>query len=274
MPLMSKGNLRELRAGDAVKMQWLIARIFPDVDIAVVSTTSVLLGGTDAASPQTVTLRVGTGKGALTMVPSGDPVAEGKVCLLLWRVIQVYPSTGTVLLRRDGLGGTPEEPAAVTMLVGALAADLEYVARPPATQMQAPAPFDVGLEPVAGRFVEAFPFTFEPAFEAGEEPESVVPIVTSLTPSSTPLGAPSFTLHVRGYGFDASTVIVFAGYDEPTTVVSDTEVTTGVDMSVWLGPDTVQVGVHNPAGASNLVPFTFLAAASRRGEPTKHGRHG
>lgn len=60
---------------------------------------------------------------------------------------------------------------------------------------------------------------------------------TSLLPPSAAIGDPSFMLRVVGYGFDASSVIVFAGNDEPTNHVSDTELTTGVNMDVWLGVD-------------------------------------
>jgi hypothetical protein len=93
------------------------------------------------------------------------------------------------------------------------------------------------------------------------------PALTSLTPSTVALGAPSFTLSVRGTGLVDGAVIVFAGNDEPTTWVSDAEVTTGVDMAVWLGPDTVPVAVRGLEGAlSNTLLFTFTA--------TKGSRHG
>jgi hypothetical protein len=43
--------------------------------------------------------------------------------------------------------------------------------------------------------------------------------------------------------------------------VSPTEVTTGIDMAVWLGPDTVPVTVRNGTGPlSNALSFTFTAA--------------
>jgi hypothetical protein len=67
---------------------------------------------------------------------------------------------------------------------------------------------------------------------------------------------------VHGTGIGAGAVIVFAGHDEPTTVVSDTEATTGVDMSVWVGPDpAVPVLVRGADGAvSNPLPFAFTMA--------------
>jgi hypothetical protein len=91
------------------------------------------------------------------------------------------------------------------------------------------------------------------------------PVLTALAPATVALGAPSFTVHVQGTGFAPEAVITFAGHDEPTTVVSPTEVTTGIDMAVWIGPDTVQVTVRNGAGAaSNALPFTFTSARRLR----------
>lgn len=87
-----------------------------------------------------------------------------------------------------------------------------------------------------------------------------LPEVTSLSPNSATIGDASFTISVMGKGFDANTKIVFAGQEEPTTLVSPTEVTTGVNMDVWVGPDTVQVGVMNGDGVpSNTMPFEFKA---------------
>jgi hypothetical protein len=94
-------------------------------------------------------------------------------------------------------------------------------------------------------------------------PLAAPPVVTALEPDTAAIGAPSFTLHVLGTGFAPGAVIVFAGHDEPTTVVSPTDVTTGVNMAVWLGPDAVPVLVRNPDGAmSEPLDFTFTDAAS------------
>jgi hypothetical protein len=95
----------------------------------------------------------------------------------------------------------------------------------------------------------------------GEAPPP--PVVTALEPATVAIGAPSFTLHVRGTGFLAGAVIVFGGHDEPTTLVSPTEVTTGVNMAVWLGPDSVPVAVRNADGPlSAPLSFTFTEAAT------------
>ena len=98
-------------------------------------------------------------------------------------------------------------------------------------------------------------------------PQPPPPLLTMLTPATAVLGSPSFTLHVHGSGFGPDAVIVFAAQDEPTTVVSPNEVTTGVDMTVWLGADTIPVTVRNGANApSNPLPFTFT-------DTTRGGRH-
>lgn len=85
-----------------------------------------------------------------------------------------------------------------------------------------------------------------------------VPTVTSLVPNSAEIGDPSFTLHVHGTNFNSGSIIIFAGQEEPTTVVSATELTTGVNMSVWLGPDVLPVSVLSSDGVlSNSMSFTF-----------------
>jgi len=86
----------------------------------------------------------------------------------------------------------------------------------------------------------------------------VPPVVSSLTPNSAEIGDPNFILHVHGTGFKTGSIIVFAGQEEPTTFVSPTEITTGVNMSVWLGPDALPVHVLNPDGIqSDPMTFTF-----------------
>lgn len=85
-----------------------------------------------------------------------------------------------------------------------------------------------------------------------------IPTITQLTPNSAELGDPSFTLHVHGTNFTSGSKIIFAGVEEPTTFVSATEITTGVDMSVWLGPDVLPVHVQNADGVmSTPMMFTF-----------------
>jgi hypothetical protein len=98
---------------------------------------------------------------------------------------------------------------------------------------------------------------------------AVVPVVTSLNPSSVVLGSPTFDVHVVGTGFTPTSVIVFNGFEEPTTVVSETELTTGVNMSVWAAPAVVPVVVSNNGVTSNSVDFTFNDVAARSSSPVK-----
>jgi hypothetical protein len=86
------------------------------------------------------------------------------------------------------------------------------------------------------------------------------PVVESLNPNTAVIGVPSFDLHVVGSGFTRDSVIVFNGHDEPTTIVSPTELTTGINMAVWLGPsEPLPVLVKNGDVESNALTFTFTA---------------
>jgi hypothetical protein len=87
------------------------------------------------------------------------------------------------------------------------------------------------------------------------------PVLSGLEPSTAAIGDPSFTLKVSGTGFLQNTsVIVFAGQDEPTQLNEDGTVSTGVNMGVWHGADTVPVCVRNESLLSEPLEFTFTAA--------------
>ena len=92
------------------------------------------------------------------------------------------------------------------------------------------------------------------------DPQSAGPTLTSLEPETIAIGSPSTTLRVLGTRFTPASIITFAGQRESTTFVSATEVTTGLDMDVWKGADTVPVSVD---GSAPLM-FTFTAASRRR----------
>jgi hypothetical protein len=97
------------------------------------------------------------------------------------------------------------------------------------------------------------------------------PVVTSLEPTECTLGDADFTITVSGTGFYEQSTIVFAGQDEPTTLESDGTLTTGVNMAMWQGPDTVQVGIRNGPIESNTLPFTFNAAPEADAASTEDG---
>lgn len=91
------------------------------------------------------------------------------------------------------------------------------------------------------------------------------PSISSLDPPEITIGSPDTTLEVHGTGFYPFSVIHFAGYDEPTTFDAEAgTLSTGLNMLVWQGPDTVKVSVRNGETVSNEVDFTFLAEGAVR----------
>lgn len=86
---------------------------------------------------------------------------------------------------------------------------------------------------------------------------TAAPVVTSLTPNSAEIGDPAFTLHVHGTGFKSGDKIIFAGVEEPTVFVSATELTTGVNMPLWVSPDAIPVMVQSAEGILSSPPMTF-----------------
>jgi hypothetical protein len=95
-------------------------------------------------------------------------------------------------------------------------------------------------------------------FEIETGPYPAPPVLTALSPDTAVSGDPDFTLSCQGTGFGINTVIEFSGVDEPTTLVSDTEVTTGVKPSLF-APVTVPVRVHEGPIYSDPIDFTFTA---------------
>ena len=96
------------------------------------------------------------------------------------------------------------------------------------------------------------------------------PVLSGIEPSTARIGDESFILVVSGVGFvqDIS-VIVFAGQDEPSKLETNGTLTTGVNMSVWHGPDEVEVRVKNGEHISEPLMFTFTAAPDEEKELEK-----
>jgi hypothetical protein len=94
------------------------------------------------------------------------------------------------------------------------------------------------------------------SFEVEYEPIPAPPTLTSISPDTAVSGDLDFTLSCIGTGFDANTVIRFGDFDEPTTLVSDTEVTTVVKPSLF-APATVPVVVHEGPFNTDPIDFTF-----------------
>ena len=100
--------------------------------------------------------------------------------------------------------------------------------------------------------------------EDWQAPESnVAPVLNSLTPATAVAGdATDITMIVDGTGFTAQSTIVFNGFDEPTTIISPTQVSTIVKPSIF-GVSTCPVEVRNGTGTSNSLNFEFTAPALR-----------
>jgi hypothetical protein len=98
-----------------------------------------------------------------------------------------------------------------------------------------------------------------PAFDPDNDP---APTLATLTPASAKLGDPSFTLHVGGTGFRPGHVILWNGSPEATTVVSDTELTTEVNMATAEVAMAIPVAVQTLSGqVSNTLTFDLQPAA-------------
>jgi hypothetical protein len=82
--------------------------------------------------------------------------------------------------------------------------------------------------------------------------------LASLSPNTVVSGSPDFVLSCIGTGFTPNTVMKFGDYDEPTTFVSETEVTTIVKPSLF-APAAVPVLVRNGDVLSEPLDFTFTA---------------
>ena len=88
--------------------------------------------------------------------------------------------------------------------------------------------------------------------------------LAKLSPNTAVAGsAADIVMSCIGTGFTPETVIKFGAYDEPTTFVSATEVTTGVKPSLFINPDTVPVLVHIGEVSSAPLTFTFTEASAQ-----------
>jgi hypothetical protein len=96
-----------------------------------------------------------------------------------------------------------------------------------------------------------------------------IPTLTSLDPDTAVLGDPDLVMTCHGSGFTATSVINFADQDEPTTLVSDTAVTTGVKPSLGWGAGPQPVYVRSGSAVSETLQFTFTEPAART---TKKGK--
>jgi len=93
--------------------------------------------------------------------------------------------------------------------------------------------------------------------------------LTSLSPNTAVSGSADVVMSCIGTGFTPNTVIKFGDYDEPTTFVSPTEVTTGVKPSLFQ-PAAVPVSVREATVSSESLDFTFTAPEqAKNAKPSK-----
>jgi hypothetical protein len=107
----------------------------------------------------------------------------------------------------------------------------------------------VGTAPPGGGASEDLPF----------EVVNPAPAITSLAPSSAPLGSPATVLTVTGASFVNGAKVVFDGVDLVTTFGSDTSVSATIPAAKLAASGSYNVTVVNPApggGASSAIAFT------------------
>jgi len=91
------------------------------------------------------------------------------------------------------------------------------------------------------------------------------PTVESLEPNTAVCGDPEdIQMIVNGTGFNELTRITFNGLDEPTALLSPTQVRTNVKPSIFVVPAVCPVGVRNGGLVSETVDFTFTEAGAVR----------
>jgi inosine-uridine nucleoside N-ribohydrolase len=86
-----------------------------------------------------------------------------------------------------------------------------------------------------------------------------VPSLTSISPNSTTVGGPAFTLTVNGTNFVSGSVVQVNGSNRTTTLVSSSQLTASIPASDLASAGTLSVTVVSPApggGASAALTFT------------------
>ena len=107
-----------------------------------------------------------------------------------------------------------------------------------------------------------------------------VPVLTSISPTSTTAGGPAFTLTVNGSNFISDSVVRWNGNSRTTTFVSGARLTASILASDIAATGTAEVTVFNPApGGGTSSPLTFsvtalqpLAITTRRLPATAAGK--
>ena len=88
------------------------------------------------------------------------------------------------------------------------------------------------------------------------------PVITSLSPSTVPVGSAALTLSINGTGFLPTSTVLYGGYVRTATYVSSTQLTLPLTITDLAYDGSYSVAVINPAasgGTSKAVAFTIQA---------------
>jgi len=80
--------------------------------------------------------------------------------------------------------------------------------------------------------------------------------ISALSPTSTGVGAPSFTLTVNGNGFSANSMLFFNGVAQPTTFVNAAQITAMISAAEVATTGTVPVYVRVSSGGGMYGPVS------------------
>jgi len=93
------------------------------------------------------------------------------------------------------------------------------------------------------------------------------PFIESISPTSQPVSTPPFQLSVTGSGFNETSTIYVNGEPVTTNRVSDTNLTTEVDLTLVTEPTSYAVLVHQDGGVlSNNVALEVTATELQQRE--------
>jgi len=94
---------------------------------------------------------------------------------------------------------------------------------------------------------------------------NVIPSITSITPSSVPVGATSFTMTVNGTNFVSNSQVKFAGSSRATTYISSTQLSAVILTSDLVSAGTFGITVYNgtTGETSSAQSFTVGALGKR-----------
>ncbi|MBV9760184.1 MAG: IPT/TIG domain-containing protein [Acidobacteriaceae bacterium] len=94
------------------------------------------------------------------------------------------------------------------------------------------------------------------------------PVISSISPTSTPAGSAAFTLTVNGSGFGLDSAVSFNGTAVTTSVVNSGQVTASIPASLVTTAGTASVTVTSGGVTSNSATFTISAPAISSIDPT------